>query len=595
MWSLLISLKKFWILGQRLTKKFVRRCTIASHQCHKRRYAVGLMFVTMGLCVMLGARIPVTSFPLISPNTQQRLPAVNEESSSGISRGAIAQSPSPQALLNQGRSLYEAGRLSEAVNSIQSALTLYRRQQNFLGEAMALSNLALVQEQQGDVPAATRSITVSLEILKDPERGDSREVDEGDRQSILAQSLNVQAQIQLAQGNPDAALNSLREAIALFDELGNEVGRTRSQIRQAQALQTLGFHRAAVATLEPLYETLRYESNSPVKVSTIRSLADAYYQVGNLNQAEVLMTESLALATRLNLTQAEAAAQLGLANTLRAQAAIARTLGQIQGASEKTAEALELYATLSVEAPTPLLQLQAQLNRLSLLLDTDQVPEAATQWQAAYRQLTTLPPSRAELYAQMNLAKSLMRLQKAKSTTQFTSPQIETAQIETAQIETALIEQELQQAQQQAGRLGDRRAEAFALGYLGELYETQYSITKDADQWYQAKQFTEEALFLSTQLDAQDISYQWHWQMGRLLASQNELEEAIAAYESAVRILDNLRVDLVTVNLDVQFSFQENVEPIHRELVDLLLKKDDRSPIQKPLSRPKAPLNLCNW
>ncbi|CDN10894.1 hypothetical protein RintRC_2273 [Richelia intracellularis] len=35
--------------------------------------------------------------------------------------------------------------------------------------------------------------------------------------------------------------------------------------------------------------------------------------------------------------------------------------------------------------------------------------------------------------------------------------------------------------------------------------------------------------------------------------------------------MGNLRSDLVTINRDAQFSFQESVEPVYREFVSLLL------------------------
>lgn len=514
---------------------------------------LALALATLGLCVMTERAIAAISADA-SSSKLARSAAVT------VAQASRLQAGNPKILLNQARTLYESGRLAEAIAPIQSAIQLYRRQQNPLGEAMALSNLALIQEQQGNLGAARETIAASLNILNDDGQSLTADGEGGDRQSVLAQTLNVQAQILLSQGQPDAALNALDQATELFEDLSNEVGSIRSQIRRAQALQTLGFHQAAVEQLQPLYESLRGQPNSPTKVSTLRSLAEAYYQVGNLDQAERLMNDSLALAQRLNLPQAISTTQLGLANILRAQAAVARILGATNTADEKTDQALDFYTQVGRQGASSLVQAQAQLNRLSLLIDTEQFADAVAQWQTADRALNDLPLSRASLYARMNLAKSMMRLQKA--------------QVDVSR-PLASVEQELQQTQEQARSLGDRRAEAFALGYLGELYEIRYRASGDQNTWTEAKQLTQQALYLSKQIDAQDMVYQWHWQNGRLLSSQNQLDEAIAAYESAVKVLDTLRIDLVTVNLDVQFSFQENVEPIHRELVSLLLRKDD--------------------
>ncbi|NET10435.1 MAG: CHAT domain-containing protein, partial [Symploca sp. SIO2B6] len=575
----------------------------------KRQLWLGLLITTLAFCIGIGQmkNIPALSpsptdsssfvpFPLLTL-APSPLAAFEDVETTIVADVDIAPTSaptsalphSPQFLLNQGRSHYEAGQLPEALNAIRAAVALYRQQDNALGEAVALSNFALVQEQLGNLATATRTITASLDILTSLGQDQHWHGKERDRQSALAQSLNVQAQILLAQGQPDAALASLGQATVLFDELGNEWGVMRSQIRRADALQSRGFHQEAIAVLQPIYDTLEAQPSSPLKVSTIRNLATVYYQVGNLGEAEALMSESLDLAQRLNLPKETIAAQLGIGNIFRAQAAVARAQGGFSTtAREKMAAALDAYQTViqldvnrqgqtgqTGQTAQPgqaeqtgqigLTGLQAQLNRLSLLIETDQIDIAATQWQMAQAALATLPPSRAGLYAHINLAKSLMALKEKSANAQTTI----------SETESQIIEQELRYVQQQAYALGDRRAEAFALGYLGEWYEFQYKTTQQKSQWDQATTLTQEALLLSNQLDAQDMTYQWHWQMGRLLADRGEIDEAIAAYQSAVQILDGLRVDLVKVNLEVQFSFQENVEPIHRELVNLLLQKDD--------------------
>src|SRR5919202_659745 len=74
-----------------------------------------------------------------------------------------------------------------------------------------------------------------------------------------------------------------------------------------------------------------------------------------------------------------------------------------------------------------------------------------------------------------------------------------------------------------------------------------------------------------------DISHRWEWQLGRLLEKQGSRKRAIAAYKEAVKTLKSVRSDLLTIDSDVQFSFRDNVEPIHRKLVDLLLKTEGSS------------------
>ena len=48
-------------------------------------------------------------------------------------------------------------------------------------------------------------------------------------------------------------------------------------------------------------------------------------------------------------------------------------------------------------------------------------------------------------------------------------------------------------------------------------------------------------------------------------------------YTQAVNTLQSLRRDLVAINLEAQFSFRDEVEPVYRQLVDLLLQSQGNS------------------
>jgi len=141
------------------------------------------------------------------------------------------------------------------------------------------------------------------------------------------------------------------------------------------------------------------------------------------------------------------------------------------------------------------------------------------------------------------------------------------------------IAQILATAVQQAKSLGDQRAEAYALGNLGSLYEQN-------QQWSSAKDLTQQALLLAQSINAPDIAYRWQWQLGRLLKAQGDTQGAIATYTEAVNTLKSLRSDLVAINPEIQFSFRDEVEPVYRQLVDLLLRSQNNSqPSQQNLAQ----------
>lgn len=444
-----------------------------------------------------------------------------------------AEASHPQALLQQGRTLYESGQLSAAAAILQQAVRAYRHQGDALSTAMTLSNLALVYEELGSWAEANQAIAQSLEILQT-----RQDLVEDKRLSVLAQTLEIQGRLQLARGQAEEALATWERATTLYRQLGNEIDATQTQIRQAQALQILGFYQRAIALLEPLGTTLNELPDSRTKAMGLRTLGDAYLTIGNLNEARAVMEESLAVAERLPHPQAIATAQLSLGNIARAQ--------------QEPEKAIEFYQQAAAGGGSATIALQAQLNQLSLLVETERIEGATALLSPIQQQISAIPPSRTAVYARINLARSLTRL---KQTDASTAPSW-------AEIARGLIA-----AREQAKALGDRRAQAYALGHLGEVYERER-------QWQKAQTLTEQALFLSQEIDANDMAYRWHWQIGRLQEARGEKEAAIASYTSAVNILQSLRSDLVSVNREVQFSFQESIEPIYRQLVSLLLNAD---------------------
>ena len=123
-----------------------------------------------------------------------------------------------------------------------------------------------------------------------------------------------------------------------------------------------------------------------------------------------------------------------------------------------------------------------------------------------------------------------------------------------------------------AERIGDRRSESYALGYEGEMYETE-------KRYAEALTLTRRALFFAQQIQSPDILYQWEWQVGRLLRAQGDKEGAIEADRRAVDTLQTVRhdVSLHYGNPTAHSSFRDVAEGLYFELSDLLLQKVDRA------------------
>ena len=105
------------------------------------------------------------------------------------------------------------------------------------------------------------------------------------------------------------------------------------------------------------------------------------------------------------------------------------------------------------------------------------------------------------------------------------------------------------------------------LGVLGNLYERN-------QKWQSAEKITDRALLIAQSINSKELTYQWQWQLGRILKAQGKIKQVIAAYTQATNNLELLRSDLAAISSDIQYSFQEKIEPVYRELVALLLQPE---------------------
>lgn len=438
--------------------------------------------------------------------------------------------------IEQAKTLYEAGKYSEAVAILQQAVANFKNPGNSLNKAIALSNLSLVYQQLGLWTEAETAITESLNLLQSQPSSDTTK--------ILAQTLDIQGRLQLSLGQAEAALSTWQQATNNYTQAGDKQGAIASRINQAQALQTLGFYRRASTILTEVKQALENQPSTLLKAIALRSYGDVLQLVGSSNDAEKVLTESLEIAQTLESPNEIAAAQFSLGNTIRAQQ---------QKTDQKQQTALKLYQDAASLTTSPTLKIRAHLNQLSLLVEIKKWAETKTLLPEIKSQIPKLAPNQTAVHARINLAQSLLKLP--------TPERKEAAE-------------QLAAAVGLAKKIGDERTTAYALGNLGALYE-------QTGQLNEAKELTNQALVLAQTINASDIAYRWQWQLARILKAQGDKDgkvspqarqDSIAAYDSAVQTLQSLRGDLVSINPDIQFSFRESVEPVYREFVGLLLQ-----------------------
>ncbi len=486
------------------------------------------------------------------------IPGYSELTQHSFQPSTFQLAANPSALEQQAQQLYEAGQFAQATQLLKQAIADSTTLKDELGQARRLRNLALAYQQLGEMGNANEAIKDSLNRLQTTQNLENTT----ERTQLLAQALDVQGKLQLYSGQSEQALDTWKQAADNYQKIGDSIGITRSKINQAQALQTLGLYSQSIKTLTEVRGTLQEQPDSLLKAKGLQSLGEALRVVGDLNQSQKVLRESLVVAEKLQARDSMAATLISLGNT-------AKLLKQTQAA-------LGFYQRAATESPSPTTQIQAQLNQLRLLIDQKQWSDAYALAPKIKSGMTSLSPSRTTIYAQINLAESLMKLGN-REWRMGNGEKSSQSPIPNSQFPIPPdIAPLLATAVQQARSLGDSRAEAYALGSLGGVYEKNQQLDN-------AQQLTEQALMKAQTINAADIAYQWQWQLGRILKVRGNQAAATAAYTEAVKTLKSLRSDLITISSDVQFSFRESVEPIYRELVGLLLKPSSEGISQKSL------------
>lgn len=473
--------------------------------------------------------------------------AITSQQSSQIVQ---ANSEQPNTLFNRGKSFYQLGQWQEAIQVWEQATKLYQQQNNSLDLAITLSNLSLAHQKLGQWQKAELTIAQSLQIAR------SLEVNAAS-QSAIAQALDTQGNLYLSLGKIEEAIAVWQEAAILHAKLGNLDNKIRNILNQAQALKIQGFYRRSLQTLESLQLELPKTSDNLLKSIVLHNYGDMLTTVGELKLARQPLEKSLKLLEPIPMEKSR-----------EEISTVFLRLGNLERLENNVDTAREFYEKSSQMSMRSLLHLQAQINLLSLLINSGEQSAALEKRSAIALGLSTLPTSHDAIFTRINYSESLIKLSKSVSQTEADLLRSEAAK-------------NLALSVQQAGEIKDSRTLAYALGSLGSAYE-------QSNQVEESLQLTQQALAIAQSINAPDIAYRWQWQLGRLLKAKRDIKGAILAYTEAVNGLRQLRSDLAFVNPNVQFSFRESVEPVYRQLVSLLLQDETEVDKQKNLIKAQS-------
>lgn len=467
-------------------------------------------------------------------------------------------------------------------------------------------------------------LTDALQTLQQAER------EAASNPTRRAAALSNLGRVQFALGQWQPALEAFQLAETLYVQVGDRPEAIRTRIQQAEVLRARGDNIRAIALLTQLKQTLAAQSATLEleRAQTLRILAEVLLAKGDTlpdgTSPEALLQESQTLVAALNAPQEASAIAFSLGEARRIainrtvyadirggetisgklKTALALSDGEVQTALQdyQNAIASQLPEGVIASAPTPLTAVQAQLRQLKLLVETIQVftnVQQEAQSQSSQRlteevaQLTTnirqlsgraqklaqqlppqidrLPVSAASVEAKINFAALILqasdRLAVPQRGNRTSSPNQDSSTRILPPSLLPVAQQMLITAARQAKTLQNPQLEAQALGSLSSVYIR-------TNQWQNAEKLTNQALLLVQQKSAPNTPELWR-QLGKIRVRNGDDAGARVAYKAAIDNLKTQRQDRVANNPDVQYDFLEQVQPIYREYVRLLLSQDN--------------------
>ena len=459
---------------------------------------------------------------------------------------------------------------------------------SFQQDLLALVPLLQTWRRQGQYDRAIKSLEAIVAVPPSPQHRGAT-VQDAFRsapalvQAIVWQELGV---LYSLTGNWELANTALDTSLTLSDPFTAEVSRTLSQTLNQAPIQTLG---------QTVAQTDLPRSGDSL-ANTIAS--GSWLALGNLARSQQLYDFALGFYQR----SAQLVLPIMLPKTELPKTELPKTEpdSNSQGVEVRDPQYKEIRGRFSPEfdsfdspPPTPdrsndrsndrtsaLLHLQAQVNQINLWLELGQteaaqalLPEVFAVVLAGLHSPPLAHPTldRSWLYTALNLSKSLEKLS-ALPLAPLTQKQLSTTATTYPTLQSELLAQTLTQAQQQQ----DDRAIVHSLQQLAEWH-----LTQGDRQLAQA--FSEQALSHAQQLQSPDLIAATAPFLGERYAqdfqdaqdsqdAQNDrLADAVQVYQLAFTALQSLRQDLLTVNTDLQFDVRDQVEPIYRRVIQLLL------------------------
>lgn len=378
------------------------------------------------------------------------------------------------------------------------------------------------------------------------------------------------------------------------------------ELEQAEQYYEKGEVGKAIRTWDALILTYR-NKNDPQSRRLIAELlidqAQAYIKLGQAQKATALVTEALTLAKEIQAWGITALAQgvlgnaqllsgdfkgaitsysvsLELARTQNQPHLIVALLNNLTNAYNRLTQKYEQEAQWALqEKEEQEAQRLTDLARQQQLAAKDYANRAvetsrATEGASTVRALLNFIPFTTESERIAYTQQALSILEKLPNSRNKAFLFINLAEAEGEKPHQVIS---LKKAIQTAQAMGDNRALSFALLELGR-------ISEKLGNYEQALSLTQQAQQAAQQSFAIDSLYRASWQLARIHRATGQDFEAKDAYRRAISSLQSIRRELAAASNDFQLDFRDEIEPLYREFLELLLKEESPSQIQEALN-----------
>ncbi|WP_206817745.1 CHAT domain-containing protein [Chroococcus sp. FPU101] len=348
-------------------------------------------------------------------------------------------------------------------------------------------------------------------------------------------------------GQPSSGIRYLKQSLDLYEQLGDKKA-SEIKIELANLFNDIGQGQRAIALAKEVLESIKPTENYLLEPLAFQAMATGFLLQGELDAAieSYLIAQNLALGQTevlFNINNYLGTALLKRKDFFKHQASLAEGEGyEDEGKRLKNLAEQDHQSAFTIFISNAELMKKHHFSNLTTIrtyLNAFEITSDRQYLTLAENLLAAIPSSRSKAEFLINLAKfqdnPLSLLEQAKAISES---------------------------------INDYRTQSFALGQIGAYFEQQ-------QQYPLALKFTQKAQLVAQTGETDNSLYRWQWQSGRLYRAIGKQEEALASYRGAIASLQTLRHEIATANLDFQLDVIEEIQPIYRELLSLLLNESD--------------------